>query len=123
MDLGQEIDALYAKRAARLTLDKEVKKLKEEEAVIREELIKKLQAAGLQRASGAMATAGIKATVKPIVKDWDEIYAYIYRNHRWDLLHQRLSTTAWEDMLNEGELLPGTESFTDLDISLTKASR
>lgn len=123
MDLGQEIDALYAKRAERLALDKQVKELKEQEVVLREALLHRLQDTGLQRASGGLATASIKSSVKPIVADWDKVYAYIKENDRFDLVHQRISSLAWADLLAAGTLVPGTESFTELDINLTKASR
>jgi hypothetical protein len=123
MDLGQEIDALYAKRAERLALEKEVKALKAVETELREALLHRLQDTGLQRASGGLATAGITSSTKPIVTDWDSVYKFIKDNDRFDLVHQRITLLAWADLLKEGILVPGTESFTELDISLTKASR
>lgn len=123
LDLGKQIDELYAKRAERLALEKQVKELKEQETVLREALLHRLQDTGLQRASGAMATAGIKSSTKPIVTDWDQVYDYIKTNDRFDLVHQRISSLAWADLLAAGTLVPGTESFTELDVSLTKASR
>jgi hypothetical protein len=123
MDLGSQIDELYAKRAERLLIEKQVKELKEQETVLREALLHRLQDTGLQRASGAMATAGIKSSTKPIVTDWDQVYDYIKTNDRFDLVHQRISSLAWADLLAAGTLVPGTESFTELDVSLTKASR
>lgn len=122
-DLGAQIDELYAKRAERLLIEKQVKELKEQETVLREALLHRLQDTGLQRASGAMATAGIKSSTKPIVTDWDQVYDYIKTNDRFDLVHQRISSLAWADLLAAGTLVPGTESFTELDVSLTKASR
>jgi len=123
MDLGQEIDALYAKRAERLALEKQVKELKAVETDLREALLHRLQDTGLQRASGGLATASIKSSTKPIVTDWDSVYNYIKENDRFDLVHQRISSLAWADLLAAGILVPGTESFTELDINLTKASR
>jgi hypothetical protein len=123
MDLGQEIDQLYSKRSARLALEKTVKELKEQEVTMREALLHRLQDTGLQRASGSLATAGVKSSTKPIVTDWDSVYNYIKENDRFDLVHQRISSLAWADLLAAGTLVPGTESFTELDITLTKASR
>ena len=123
MDLGQEIDQLYAIRAERLALERTIKDMKATETTMREALLHRLQDTGLQRASGASATAGIKSSIKPIVTDWDQVYDYIKTNDRFDLVHQRISSLAWADLLKAGELVPGTESFTELDITLTKAAR
>ena len=123
MDLGQEIDQLYAIRAERLALERTIKDMKATETTMREALLHRLQDTGLQRASGASATAGIKSSIKPIVTDWDQVYDYIKTNDRFDLVHQRISSLAWADLLSAGTLVPGTESFTELDITLTKAAR
>lgn len=123
MSIGEKIDALYAKRAERLALEKEVKAMKELETALREEVIHALHDVGLASARGAAATATIQKSVAPIVTDWDKVYQYIQENNRFDLLHQRLTVEAWRDLRNEGVELPGVESFNKEDLSLTKASR
>lgn len=121
--IGEKIDALYVKRAARLTLEKNVETLKAEEKTMRDEIIHILNDVGLESARGAAATATIRKSIAPIVTDWDLVYQYIQENKRFDLLHQRLTVEAWRDLRNEGIELPGTESFNKEDLSLTKASR
>jgi len=123
LTIGEKIDKLYAKRAERLALEKTVEAMKAEEAVLREEIIHALHDVGLASARGGAATATIKKSISPIVADWDQVYTYIKENNRFDLLHQRITVQAWKDLLNDGILIPGTESFNKEDLSLTKATR
>ena len=123
MSLGQKIDALYELRAKRLALQKEVDAIKEEERACTDEIIHLLGNTGLGAARGAVATAALKTTTKPIVTDWQSVYTYIVDNDRFDLLHQRISSLAWAELEKDGILVPGTEAFVELSLSLTKAKR
>jgi hypothetical protein len=121
--LGEAIDSLYQARAARLVKAKEVKELQVVEAQAKIEVLKLLEASGLQKASGKLATAGITTDDVPYIKDWDEVYAYIKANDRFDLIQKRIGVVAWRDLFNDGVLVPGTEAAIDTDISLTKSTR
>lgn len=121
--LGLSIDALYALRQNRLELTKRVDDLKQLEAEMREEIMTELAVLGLAKASGVNATAGIRNTLEPVVTDWDCVHAFIRENDRFDLLQKRLSAPAWRDLREAGTLVPGTDSITVQDISLTKSTR
>ena len=123
MNLGELIDDLYVKRAARLEAQKKTDEAKGIEDIAKLALIGKLQEMGLEKASGGLATAGIKTIVIPRVKDWDAMYLWIAQNHRFDMLHKRVSELAWRDAFLEGDLIPGTEAVDDVKLSLTKSSR
>lgn len=123
MTLGEAIDSLYQARAARLVKAKEVKDLQVIEAQAKIEVLKLLEASGLQKASGKLATAGITTDDVPYIKDWDKVYAYIKATDRFDLIQKRIGVVAWRDLFNDGVLVPGTEAAIDTDISLTKSTR
>lgn len=123
LTLGEAIDALYQARATRLIKAKEVKELQVLEAKAKLEVLRLLEASGLQKASGSLATAGIITDDVPYIKDWDLIYAYIKENDRFDLIQKRIGVLAWRDLYNDGVLVPGTEAGVDTDISLTKSTR
>lgn len=122
-DLGSTIDALYAAREMRLDLEKKVKELKSNEQDMRNAILECLSASGLQKASGGMATCGIKRSIIPAVSNWDKVFEYIKDNDRFDLVQKRISVLAWRSTYEEGETIPGTEAVEDVDVSLTKASR
>lgn len=123
MTLGEAIDCLYQARAARLAKAKEVKDLQATEAAAKLEVLRLLGEAGLEKASGKLATAGILTEDVPYVKDWDALYGYIKENDRFDLLQRRIGVVAWRDLFKDGVLIPGTEAGVDTDLSLTKSTR
>lgn len=121
--IGTKIDELYEARAARLKLEAQVKDLKAVETQIKEDIVASLSASGLQGAKGNVATASITHKVRPIVHDWDAVYGYIRDNDMFALLHQRITTTLWGAMREEGEEVPGIAAEDYTDLSLTKATR
>jgi len=123
MTLGEAIDLLYTTRAARLTLARELKDMTTTEKEAKFIVLKLLEEAGLQKASGEIATAGILVDDVPFIKDWNEVYAFIREQNRFDLLQKRIGVVAWRDMYKEGILVPGTEAVIDTDLSLTKSTR
>lgn len=123
MTLGEAIDTLYQARAARLAMAKEVKELQVKESAAKSEVLKLLGESGLAKASGKLATAGITSEDVPHIKNWDEVYAYIKENDRFDLLQKRIGVVAWRDLYKDNILVPGTEAAVDTDLSLTKSTR
>jgi hypothetical protein len=121
--LGQAIDNLYQARAARLAMTKEIKELQALESAAKTVVLKLLEETGLKKASGKLATAGITSEDVPYIKNWDEVYAYIKENDRFDLLQKRIGVVAWRDLYKDNILVPGTEAAVDTDLSLTKSTR
>jgi hypothetical protein len=63
-----------------------------------------------------------KKTV-PVINDWDAFYGYVQETKSFDLLHKRLSTTAFKDRAENGEQIPGS-TITELwGITLTKSRK
>ena len=123
MTLGEAIDALYEARASRLVAARAVKELQVIEAKAKLDVLKLLQESGLEKASGKLATASILTDDVPFIKDWDEIYAYIKENDRFDLIQKRIGVVAWRELYHDGILVPGTEAAVETDLSLTKSTR
>ena len=122
-ELGGTIDALYALRQSRLEKQKEIDAMKVEEMNFRQIIIGMLEESGLAKASGGMATAGIKVTVEPLVTDWDPVFEYIRKENKFELIQKRISAPAWRELKESGILVPGTEENPVVDISLTKSTR
>lgn len=75
---------------------------------------------------GKEVTAAMEDAIAPKVEDWDEVYAYIRQNNRFDLLHKRVSSGLINEMYTKaiddhaiaviradasGEQRPTLESF------------
>lgn len=123
MELGVLIDSLYNLRQQRLEASRAVDAMKAEESQLREKIQLALEESGLAKASGAVATAGLKRSIDPVVEDWDEFYRYIRENNRFDLLQRRVSAPAWRELKDEGIDVYGTTGQEVWDISLTKSTR
>lgn len=122
-DLGTLIDTLYATRQQRLEIQKEVDALKNTETGLRGQILDLLENSGLAKASGQLATCGVKVSIEPSVVDWDEVHEFIRINNRFDLIQKRISAPAWRDLYQEGVTIPGTVPEEVRDISLTKSTR
>ena len=123
MGLGHLIDALYNLRAQRLEMSKKVDALKAQEILMREGVMTKLDELGLSKASGEVCTSSITQSTDPVANEWSEIWNFIVETERFDLVQKRLSAPAWRGLLENGILVPGTESIVIRDLSLTKAKR
>lgn len=123
MTLGIKIDALYALRQSRLDLTKKVDAIKEQETVLRQEILELLDTVGMVKATGHTATCGVTEKIEPQVTDWELAHEFIREHNRFDLLQKRLSAPAWRDLKDSGTLVPGTEAVTVRDVSLTKSTR
>ena len=123
MELGEIIDRLYATRASRLDLMKLADELKATETQLKEEILNLLENIGLEKASGKIATVGIRRNEIPLVTEWEEIHQFIKTTDRFDLLQKRLSAPAWRELYQGGILVPGTVMGIDTELSLTKSTR
>lgn len=121
--LGELIDNLYETRQARLNLQKQVDELKSQELAARTSIMEKLDAVGLAKGTGSLATCGLKFSLEPVTEDWDSIFEYIRVNDRFDLIQKRLAAPAWRDLYGTGILVPGTAAVEVRDLSLTKSTR
>jgi len=123
MDIGTKIDALYSLRQARLDAEKQIKAMAAEEATIKQEIINELGDIQLTGAKGSVATASVTYKTKSKVTDWESVYAFIKDQDMPELLQKRITETLWDSLREDGVLVPGTEPFVVVDLSLTKSTR
>lgn len=121
--IGECVDLLYALRAERLTLAKQVTDKKTEEAKLKNHLIDALKEAALEGARGETASLGLTYTTVPRAENWDDIWEFVEANDAHDLMEKRLSATACRERWNEGLEIPGITKFIDVDVSLTRFTK
>jgi hypothetical protein len=120
MSLGEKIDALYELRARRLAFERDIKVLKEQEAVLTDEIQTLLSEANIDGAKGKIATAARTMSIVPNVIDWDPIYEFVYAEKMASIFQKRLTTSLWTALHEDGILVPGTQPFNRVALSLTK---
>jgi hypothetical protein len=121
--LGSCVDSYYEARAVRHQAAKEVELLKEKEATAELLLLDYLRTQGLEGAKGNVAVAAIKRTTHENVTDREALEAYILANKDLSMLQFRPSITRLKELWDEGEVVPGVESYEKESISLTKVSK
>ena len=62
-------------------------------------------------------------SVHPTITNWDEFYEYVTKTNSFDLLHKRLSSTAFKDRWEAGEIIPGSTTAEVWGLSVTKSRK
>jgi len=92
-------------------LIKQVSTLKEQIESIDHEIMNAMEDVGIDQARVGDTTVFVQHQFVPSVDNWDDFYDYIYSTRSFHLLERRPATKAWRELLEGGELVPGTESF------------
>lgn len=129
MMLGDVVDALKQITTIRLLMDKEVEAVAAVERKFKAHLIDNIPKSNAAGAMGLRYKAVVKTKKIPKIKSdprdpeangWAELHEYIYNTGRFDLLQKRLNDKAVLDMIEAGETVPGVETMSVPDLSVTK---
>lgn len=114
------VDEFGVVRDTRLAADKAAAKLKEQEGLLKEQIIKALQEVDGGGVTGSMTGVKLQRKTKPVASDWTKVHAYILETGSLDLLHRRLTEEAvkarWDDQI----IIPGVEPFIVFDLTVSK---
>lgn len=117
--LGACADLWHDIREERLRLQKLVDAEEAKESTIREHFLRTLS-----DTEGGAVGLRYKVTkergTKPVVKDWDAFWKYVYRNKASEFLQRRVSDGAIQERWDAGKQVPGVEPFQFVKFSLTK---
>ena len=118
--LDEKIDQMFMLRETKRGLEKQVKEVDAQLKDCTTWLVKKLEEVGTTTARGSYASATIAETTVPAIDDWGLVQKYIMDNDALYLVHKRISSGAWKELLDTGEIVPGITPFTSKTISLRK---
>lgn len=113
-------DMLYETREKRLEIMRKVKELEEAEAKLKQHLINKLPEQDSSGISGKSCRVTLVNKEVPYAKDWKEIYEHIQTTGHFDLLGRRLNNNAVQDRWDNGDKVPGVETYTTTTVSINK---
>lgn len=120
--LATLIDQTYELRQQRLAAQKEVDALEAQEKELRAQLFDLLRHSPSEAATGAVAQAKITHSIVPQLVDADEFFAWVRKSPSNRAVAKiSVSTPEWRTRVAAGTHVPGVESFTKDDLSLTKA--
>lgn len=113
-------DKLYETREKRLELGRKVKELEDIEAKLKQHLIEKLPEQESSGISGKSCRVSLVNKEVPYAKDWQEIYKHIKKTGHFDLLGRRLNASAVQERWDNGNDVPGVETYTTTTVSINK---
>ncbi len=119
--LGSKIDQLYQLREEYRALNRRIKEIKQAMSDLEDAIIADMDSMELKMTRVGRASATISEVTVPTVEDWDAAYQYILENEAPHLLERRVASTAWRELYEAGELVPGTKPFVRRTLSLRKA--
>lgn len=83
-------------------------------------LLKKFDKADIDGCRGTRAVSSVRRTDFPSIKNRKAFLRYVVRNKAYDLLQNRIAARAYNDRLEEGEVVPGVSVFTRISVSIRK---
>jgi len=115
---GALIDQLWAAREEKRTLEAQVKEVEATIDDLQKNLMERLEAEGLDKATGTKGSVSISTNTVAAVEDWDAFWAYIIKNKYTHLLQRRVSDPAYRELLEAGKKVPGVQPFMKRTLNL-----
>jgi len=94
-----------------------LKELREAERSADQRLLQKMDSEGQLRAANAVASVSIREDLVAETEDWDAVYSHIAETGNWSLLHRRISSAAFKEIIESGEAVPGLKPRTLREIN------
>lgn len=73
-------------------------------------IIYQLETQGVDRTGNDVCTVSIKKETVPTVEDWDAVHQHIIDTGQFELLQKRMSATAYRELQQLGQNIPGVKA-------------
>jgi len=108
MNLKDLIDMYVETKNAREELSSQVKEKTEKLTSLESDIMALMSDAGISKAASDKASCTMRMSKHPAIDDWQAFYGYVAATSQFELLHKRLSSTAFRERWEAGEAIPGT---------------
>lgn len=119
-NLGNIIDELYAVKQEKKEVDAVSKKLGEQISKLEQDVRNTMADVGISQATGANAKVTVSEKTVATIQDWEETCNWIAETGSFYLLQRRISSTAYKDLLDAGEGVPGLKPTELPNLSIRK---
>ena len=120
MSMKELIDARAEVMRELTIINNEAKEKRELQDAIDIQIMIKLDAEGIKRSATATGSASLSEEIVPEVEDWDAIYDHILKTGDFALLQRRPSATAYRELLQLNQSIPGVRPRTVRRINFRK---
>ncbi len=93
---------------------------KESLDIIETEISSQMGKEGVEKIAVNGVTCWLKQEIAPRVQDWDQVYEYINKTGRYDLLTKTIKKSSFKEMVDNGQMIPGVEINSFEKISFRK---
>ena len=108
-NLDDLMNSLADMREAISSTEEGLKTLKQKKNDLEAQLIAKMEDQGIDRTGNERCSVSLKTETVPTVEDWDEVYKHILSTEQFELLHRRMSASAYRELLSLDMELPGVK--------------
>ena len=108
-NLDDLMNSLADMREAISSTEEGLKTLKQKKNDLEAQLIAKMEDQGIDRTGNDRCSVSLKTETVPTVEDWDEVYKHILSTEQFELLHRRMSASAYRELLSLDMELPGVK--------------
>ena len=108
MNIKELIDEYVSTKNEREDLTNKVKEKTEKLGRLESDIMKLMSDAGISQAASDKASCTMRMSKHPAIDDWNQFYGYVAETGQFELLHKRLSSTAFRERWEAGEVIPGT---------------
>jgi hypothetical protein len=123
MNISELINQLISVKQQRTELAAKDSELSKEVSRLEADIMHAMTEAGTTKAASPEGhSAAMNKKTHPVIVDWNTFYEYVAKSQSFDLLHKRLSSTAFKDRWESGEVIPGTSTSEVWELSV-RASR
>ena len=109
MNINELIEARSEVKDTIAELNAQLKDANELKEELDYQLLTRLDEQGLSRTANDKASVSINADTMPEVTDWDALYAYVLEQQDFSLLHRRISSAAYKELLKLNASIPGLQ--------------
>lgn len=108
MNIKDLIDQYVETKAHKEQLTADIRTANEKLATLEKDIMSLMSQAGITQAASDKASLTMKQARHPAIDDWQAFYEYVAHTGQFELLHKRLSSTAFRERWEAGEAIPGT---------------
>ena len=120
MNIKELIDKFVEIKALKESLNEQVKKCNEDLAKLEADIMEQMSNAGITQAASDKASCSMRESKHPAINDWPAFYDHVAKTGAFELLHKRLSSTAFRERWEAGEQIPGTEITSVWELSVRR---
>jgi hypothetical protein len=120
MNINDLINEYVETKALKESLNEQVKTCNEKMAKTQADIMEQMALAGITKAASDKASCTMREVTHPAIEDWDAFYKHVAATGQFELLHKRLSSTAFKERWEAGEVVPGTSSTKLWELSVVR---